>query len=214
MIKYILGFFKYLFYGKVSLLAFITQTSFISKKAKINRFAKIYSSSILEYSYIGSGTEVVNSKIGKYSSIAKNCNIGLATHTLNFISTCPIFTEKKNGTGSSWIEKDIVNQEINTVDIGNDVWIGNRATVLCNVKVGNGVIIGTGAIVTKDVPDYAIVAGVPAKIIRYRFNKEIIDKLLEISWWNMPEEKIKKHIKFFQRSDITIDILEEFNKEY
>ncbi len=204
MKKYILGLLKYLFYKRVSFFAQVTFDSIISKKSKINRFSKVYSSSILEYSYIGPKTELVLASVGKYCSIAQNCSIGLATHTMNNISTSPIFTEQYNATSFSWIDKDTINHKKNIVEIGNDVWIGKNATILSNVKVGNGAIIGTGAIVTKDVPDYAVVAGVPAKIIKYRFSEEVINRLLEIKWWDLPEDILKKNIHLFQKENITI----------
>jgi len=207
MKKYILGLLKYLFYKRVSLLAKVTFDSNISRKSKVNRFSKVYSSTILDYSYVGPQTELVLANIGKFCSIAQNCSIGLATHTLENISTSPIFTEKYNGTSFSWIEKDTLNYKPKIVEIGNDVWIGKNATILSNIRVGNGAIIGTGAIVTKDVPDYAVVAGVPANIIKYRFSKEIINKLLEIRWWDLPEICLKKNIHIFQKEKITLEDL-------
>ena len=75
--------------------------------------------------------------------------------------------------------------------IGNDVWIGANAIIQSGVTIGDGAIIGSGAVVTKDVPPYAIVVGVPAKILKYRFNKEQIKELLQLKWWNLPFDKIK-----------------------
>ena len=80
------------------------------------------------------------------------------------------------------------------VIIKNDVWIGANSVIMPNITIGNGAIIGASAVVTKDVPDYAIVAGVPAKIIKYRFSQDIIDRLLILQWWNMDPKVIKKHI--------------------
>jgi acetyltransferase-like isoleucine patch superfamily enzyme len=81
--------------------------------------------------------------------------------------------------------------------IGNDVWIGERAIIFYGVHVGDGAVIAAGAIVTKDVPPYAIVGGVPAKIIDFRFDNRKVKELLRIAWWNWSEEKICKNIRFF-----------------
>ena len=86
--------------------------------------------------------------------------------------------------------------------IGNDVWIGYEAVILSGVTIGDGAIIGARAVVTKDVPPYTIVGGVPARPIRKRFDDETIAKLAEIQWWNWPEEKIKSSIRAIKAGDI------------
>jgi acetyltransferase-like isoleucine patch superfamily enzyme len=97
------------------------------------------------------------------------------------------------------------------VIIGNDVWIGANSTILSGVKIGDGAIIGAGAVVTNDVPPYAIVAGNPAKIIRFRFSEEQISKLLKIAWWNWDEDKIKANIDYFYGT--ADDFIEKFWEE-
>ena len=83
--------------------------------------------------------------------------------------------------------------------VGNDVWIGSGATVLAGVKLGDGCVVASGGVVTKDVPSYAIVAGVPARVIKFRFEQEVIDELINLKWWNWDEEKLIKNIDFLKQ---------------
>lgn len=109
----------------------------------------------------------------------------------------PIDFEKKNVLYHYPVNKD-------KLKIGNDVWIGYEAVILSGVTIGDGAIIGTRAVVTKDVPSYTIVGGVPAKPIRKRFDEETIQKLKEIRWWDWEEERIKKNIQAIQSGDINM----------
>lgn len=141
--------------------------------------------------------------IGKFSSIACGAKFlfNSANHTLSSLSTYPfpLFFEEwnleKKDVTKSWDNKG-------NIIIGNDVWIGYEAVILAGVTIGDGAIIGTRAVVTKDVPPYTIVGGVPAKPIKKRFSEEIISKLLDIQWWNWSDEKIAKNIKAIQTGKI------------
>ena len=197
MKRYLLGVLKYLFQRGVSFLTIVSSDSQISKKSRTYRFSKILSSSVGDFSYIRPNTWLVATEVGKFCSIAPNCKIGLAAHSLKYLSTSPIFTETKNSTGYSWTDRDFFNPT-KPVVVGNDVWIGERVLVMGGVKIGNGAVIGAGAIVTKDVPAYAIVGGVPAKIIRYRFPEEQIEALQEMKWWDWPEAVLRKRVAEFQ----------------
>ena len=197
MIRYLKGLLRNIFNPAVSLLAFIDDKSRVSKRGKVNRFAKIVNSEIGRYSYVGVRSWVIYAEVGDFCSIANDVNIGLAKHSLDYLSTSPIFTEKKNGTGYSWVEKSCFVPSERTV-IGNDVWIGYRAIIRGGVKVGNGAIVGAGAVVTKDVPAYAIVGGVPAKIIRYRYPQEMIRRLEQMRWWEIEDGVLQKNILIFQ----------------
>lgn len=208
MIKYILGWLNNIFNPSTSLIVLIDNKSRISRKSKIWRFCKIYKSTISSYSYIGPNSKVVFASIGKFCSIAGNCTIGVGKHSLENISTSPIFTSKINGTGYSWT-KIIPNNEYQKIIIGNDVWIGTNVTIIGGITIGDGAIIGAGAIVTKDIPPYAIAVGVPAKVIKYRFEKPLINKLLEIQWWNKTENQLKNSISLFQNSKLNISELEK-----
>lgn len=141
--------------------------------------------------------------IGKFCSIA--CGVKFlfnsANHTLSSLSTYPfpLFYEEwdleKSKVANSWDNKgDIV--------IGNDVWIGYEAVIMAGVTVGDGAIIGTRAVVTKDVPPYTIVGGIPAKPIRKRFSDETIEALLNLKWWNWSDEKIRRNISVIQSGNI------------
>ena len=103
-----------------------------------------------------------------------------------------------------WIEKDVFEHksEEERVILGNDVWVGSHVLINGGVHIGNGACIAAGAVVVKDVPPYAIVGGVPAKIIRYRFPKEVIDRLESIQWWNLPIDILKQNIHLFQKENI------------
>lgn len=197
IISYIKGIVKNICNPAASILAIINHTSKIDKLAKINRFARIVNSEIGAYSYVGVNSWVIETRIGKFCSIANNVQIGLAKHTLDFLSTSPIFTERSNGTGHCWVEKDIVNPTSPT-EIGNDVWIGYGALICCGIKIGDGAVVGAGAVVTKDIPPYAIVGGVPAHIIRYRYDEDTINSLEEIKWWNFEKSILKNNILLFQ----------------
>lgn len=141
--------------------------------------------------------------IGKFCSIACGAKFifNCANHTLKSLSTYtfPLFFEEwnlpKSEVASAWDNKgDIV--------IGNDVWIGYDAVIMAGVRIGDGAIIGTRAVVTKDVEPYSIVGGVPAKEIRKRFAPEVIKRLLELQWWNWPIEKIRSSIPDIQSGNI------------
>ena len=141
--------------------------------------------------------------IGKFCSIACGAKFifNCANHTLNSLSTYtfPLFFEEwdlpKSEVSTAWDNKgDII--------IGNDVWIGYDAVIMAGVHIGDGAIIGTRAVVTKDVEPYSIVGGVPAKEIRKRFAPDVVAKLLELKWWNWPSEKIKNNIAAIQSGNI------------
>ena len=213
MNHFIKGWFTHLRNKNVSNFAFVSSTNKISSKASIYRLVKIKNSVVEDYSYIGPSCDITNTTIGKFCSIADNCRIGTASHTMNNISSSPIFTLKNNATKTSWTNKNIQqNNEVKNVNIGNDVWIATHVIIKDGITIGDGAIIGAGAVVVKDVPPYAVVGGVPAKVIKYRFSEEIIKKLEEIKWWNASDENLKENIEFFQSEDITIEKLEELER--
>lgn len=162
----------------------------LSNKSKINSPYILRNVDVDNYTYIGTNSNISNTTIGKYCSIGPNFCCGMGIHPINGISTSPMFysTGKQNGTTLVQENKAV---EEKPIRIANDVFIGVNVTVLDGVSIGNGAVVGAGSVVTKDIPPYAIVVGVPAKIVKYRFDSEVIDKLLSIQWWNFDDDKLK-----------------------
>lgn len=175
---------------------------------KIGSETKFISSSLGKYSYIGHNCFFIQTVIGRYCSIAKNVRIITGTHPINdFISSSPIFYSKTypfsifKGKKEKFSEIKYVSENIQC-KIGNDVWIGEDVKIMGGVTIGDGAIIGTGSIVTKNVSPYSIVVGIPAKTIRYRFDKDIIDSLLQEQWWNLEINELSKYLKLDSKEKI------------
>lgn len=139
--------------------------------------------------------------IGKFCQIASGVRFIMngANHAMGGISTYPFEV-----FGKSW--SNTLSNDLNKGDtvIGNDVWIGNSATIMPGIKIGHGAIIGTNTLVTKDVAPYTIVGGNPGKLIRNRFDQQTIDFLLELAWWDWPIERITKHVKDIASGNLEI----------
>lgn len=168
----------------------------IDQNTKIEANVHILSGSILNnvkinsYSYIGRNALIQNTTIGKFCSVANDVIIGLGNHPLDLFSTSPLFYKVKNGMGVSILKKDADIAEYKPITIGNDVWIGARSIIMDGVTIGNGAVIAAGAVVTKDVSDYAVVGGIPAKTIKFRFEVDRRNGLLEQKWWEKPLNQI------------------------
>lgn len=142
---------------------------------------------ILAHSYINGGRVHSGVYIGRFCSIGYGVTIGTGHHDMSLLSTSSWF---KTDVGPSFkqAEPGVL------VRIKNDVWVGDDAIIMNGVTVGNGAVIGAGAVVTKDVPDYAIVGGIPARLIKYRFEPSIIERLLNLKWWELDDELLRQHV--------------------
>lgn len=143
--------------------------------------------------------------IGNFCSIAPCAVIlGNVDHPLNLPSTYPfktlLFCPENSYEELGYNNHDAVSR--GNVDIGHDVWIGQNAIVLSGISIGTGAVIGAGSVVTKSIPPYAIAVGNPAKVIRYRFSPEIIERLLNSEWWWLPDEKLRELEMYFYDTDI------------
>lgn len=163
----------------------------ISDKALMQSPSSITESTIGDYTYGAIYSHISMTDIGKFCSIGPNLLCGWGLHPTNGISTAPMFysTMKQNGTTLSETNKVV---ERKRITIGNDVFIGANVTILDGVTIGDGAIIGAGAVINKDIPPYAVAVGCPVRIVKYRFPEDIIEKLLEIQWWNFSEEHLKQ----------------------
>lgn len=150
-------------------------------------------------SYIADHCEL-NAKVGRFCSIAPyvRCNPGIHPTTYPYVSTAPCFFSLNKQNGKTFATSQIFNEFAYTengygVEIGNDVWICENVFINGGSKIGDGAVILAGAVVTKDIPPYAIVGGVPARILKYRYDEDVINFLLEIKWWNNSVEWFKSN---------------------
>lgn len=163
----------------------------VNKGAAIGTGCNVVRSTLGRYSYIGHDSQCVNTEIGSFCSISDHVFIGGAEHPLDWVSTSPAF----ENVGGSLINTRFALHEVPDTPrthIGSDVWIGHSVIIKAGIHIGDGAVIGAGAVVTKDVPSYAIVGGVPARVIKYRFSEETIQKLLSLKWWNLSDSTIQK----------------------
>ncbi len=156
-----------------------------------------------DYSYVVNDSDIANSQIGKFCSIASHVRINPGNHPM-WRATQAHFTYRSNKywPGEADDESFFAWRRAHPVRIGHDVWIGHGAIVLPGRYVGTGAVIGAGALVTRDVPDYTIVAGVPARPIRRRFPEEIARELLAIAWWDWEHEELRRALKDFRELPI------------
>lgn len=159
----------------------------------IAKGAYVISSDIGAYSSIGRNTSIINCRMGKFCSISWNVTVGATAHNFNHLSTHSFPYIEQFGFAKG--NKRIVQE----VKLGHDVWIGANAIIMPGLTVGNGAIIGAGAVVTKDIPPYAICAGVPAKIIKFRFESDMVEKIESLEWWHWSKEKIAANIQYFKK---------------
>jgi chloramphenicol O-acetyltransferase type B len=152
------------------------------------------------YSYFAGSARAGHIQFGRFCSIGPDFMCGWGDHPTNLLSGSPVFYSAQKQCGVSFAEKDVFT-EWKPIVVGNDVWIGARVFVRDGVTIGDGAIIGAGAVVVADVLPYAVVGGVPAKILRMRFPEDVIHSLRELSWWNWDEARLRAAQPLFAQSD-------------
>lgn len=145
----------------------------------------------------------ITGNIGRFCSIAQDVKNSLGVHPITspYVSTSPMFFSLRKQTGKTFAKKQLFDELKDPIEIGHDCWIGQGAFIVGGVKIGTGAVVLAGAVVTKDVPPYSIVGGVPAKVVKYRYDEETIDFLLKSEWWNKPIEWLEANYELFSNID-------------
>ena len=176
--------------------------SVLEKHVRINNDCGLADVEIGAYSYVARKTQLDGSKFGRFCSVGPECICGLGDHPTDLVSSSPVFYSTGRQCGTTFAKEELYSER-KVIHFGSDVWLGARVIVRDGVTVGDGAIIAAGAVVVKDVPAYAIVGGVPAKVLRYRFDERTIAQLRDLAWWNWDEEKLQAMQPFFAQSDAT-----------
>lgn len=165
------------------------RTTHLDASSRIHSGSAVRDCTIDRHSFIGYDCTFYNCSVGPFCSIANRVTVGGVAHPAHFVSTSPVFLSHKDSIKTKFAKHSYL--PVLHTQIGPDVWIGEGAFIKAGVIVGPGAIIGMGAVVTRDVPPYAIVAGNPAKLIRFRFEDDIVNGLLEMRWWELPDIELK-----------------------
>ena len=170
----------------------IIVNSKLGHKVFISKNSYLANSNINDFSSIGRNSTVINSEVGKYCSVSWNVTIGATSHDYTKISSHAFPYIRRFGFVN--FNKRIITK----TKVGNDVWLGANAIILPGLTIGDGAVIAAGAVVTKDVPPYSIMAGIPAKVIKSRFDEETVNRLMDLKWWDLSHEVLKSNIELWQ----------------
>ncbi|WP_197019865.1 MULTISPECIES: CatB-related O-acetyltransferase [unclassified Pseudoalteromonas] len=198
----------------------------LNKRTKIEDHVKIYSNTSIYSSHIGRGTYIAwncilnKVNIGRFCSIAPDVQIVYGKHPVNeFISTHPCFYSNQKQAGFSFVtdteftEYTLANESCFSVEIGNDVWIGQGVRIMEGVTIGDGSIIGANSLVTKNVEPYSINVGSPSRCLRMRFEQSLIQRLLDLEWWNFSYKFIETNAVLFSKPHSFLDELERVSND-
>ncbi len=159
-----------------------------------------------DYSYTDGDAIIIYSEIGKFANIASHVRINPSNHPMHRVTLhhCT-YRRKRYGFADTDDESIFSWRRSHACRVGHDAWIGHAATIMPGVTIGTGAVVGSGAVVTKDVAPYEIVAGVPARTIRKRFPDEVIERLLEIAWWNWDRKMLKERFADFNDLNVFLE---------
>lgn len=177
------------------------------KFVQIAEYSYLSNTKIGDYSYCNGFNQIMNANIGKFVSIASGVKINAINHPYEWVSQHNFLYLSEQYDFGENDEEFLSKRMKNIVNIGNDVWIGYNAIIMPGINIGDGAVIGSGAIVTKDVEPYSIVAGVPAMFLKKRFSDDVINELKKIKWWDWSREDLRKRKEDFKN-------IEQFIKLY
>jgi acetyltransferase-like isoleucine patch superfamily enzyme len=198
---------------KIAFSAVVSMDSELSEGVQVLEASRLGSCKVSRYTYVGMNCRIERTEIGPFTSIGPEVICGMGSHPLNYVSTYPGFYTNK-ASGATWFGINHNYEDKLSVEIGADVWIGSRAIIMSGIKIGVGAIIGAGAVVTKDIPPYAVVGGVPAKILKYRFEDSIITSLVTSSWWELDKNILKETAKYMNTPEKFLSYLKEKHNEF
>jgi acetyltransferase-like isoleucine patch superfamily enzyme len=164
--------------------------SSIHPSSKAESGSTIIRTTFDRHSFCGYDCMFIDCDVGAFCSIAGRVTVGGARHPMEYVSTSPVFLSHLDSVKAKFSQHPYVWRTKTT--IGHDVWIGEGVFIKGGVKIGHGSVIGMGSVVTKDVPPYGIVAGNPARLIRMRFRPELVEALLKLQWWNLPDHELRR----------------------
>lgn len=216
ILKYIICKIRFMYFVKFDFSSNISPYSSFEGMSKIHHHCK-FKGHLGLGSYIGDNSKL-EAKIGRFTSIGPrvSCNLGVHPFHAPYVSSSPCFYSLAKQCGDTFATEQLFNEWPNMnekgigIEIGNDCWIGEGVFIVGGVKIGDGAVVLAHAVVTKNVPDYAIVGGVPAKVVGYRYDEETRQFLIESKWWNHDIDWFKKHWRLM--SDI--EELKQYYKEH
>ena len=177
----------------------------VDKRSTLGAHTVLFPNTVLQnseldsYSYVQQNSVLSSVRLGKFCSIASNVHIGLANHPTHMVSTSPVFYDNTQPLPFFFNIIDSFNVVMPKTVIASDVWIGQGVMIKSGVQVGVGAVIGAGAVVTKNIEPYSIVAGVPAKHIKWRFDESIRVQLIRSQWWELGEDRLNEISHYFSK---------------
>lgn len=207
LIAHFLSFFRKIYLSfkydgfRAGLLSYVCSSTKVSRNVVLHSNTSLVEVDVGRFTYFA-GAKVGRAVIGSYCSIGPGVRLGgMGRHPTSMISTHPAFYSTLMQAGKSFVSDSYFDERPIT-KVGSDVWIGAGSIILDGVSIGNGAIVAAGAVVVKDIPDYAVVGGVPARIIKYRFSEAQIRKLNQLKWWEWEDAELIKFSSLMRAGDV------------